>query len=64
MSSEVVPLHAPRVIATGRGITGLTAWPDTPFLRQRIVSRQVRGPANFTNRYHPWRGGMPSLTTN
>lgn len=33
-------------------------WAGIPDLRERIVVRETKGPADFASDYHSWRGGM------
>lgn len=33
-------------------------WAGIPDLRERIVVRETKGPADFADEYHSWRGGM------
>ncbi|WP_341973954.1 phytoene desaturase family protein [Microbacterium sp. LWO13-1.2] len=39
-------------------IDQVARWADIPDLRERIVVRQTKGPADFARDHHSWRGGM------
>ncbi|MFS0854625.1 phytoene desaturase family protein [Microbacterium sp. 179-I 3D4 NHS] len=36
----------------------ISRWAGIPDLRERIVVRETKGPADFLDDYHSWRGGM------
>ncbi len=36
----------------------IAKWAKVPDLRDRIVTRHTRGPADFATDYHSWKGGM------
>lgn len=44
--------------AADRAIDQIAAWAGIAGLRERIVSRQTIGPADFARDYSSWRGGM------
>ncbi|MGH7359281.1 MAG: phytoene desaturase family protein, partial [Candidatus Rokuibacteriota bacterium] len=44
--------------AADAAIDQISAWADIPDLRDRIVVRETRGPADFRDDYRSWRGGM------
>lgn len=44
--------------AADAAIDQISAWAHIPDLRERIVVRETRGPADFRDDYRSWRGGM------
>jgi len=44
--------------AADAAIDQIAAWADIPDLRERIVVRETKGPADFRDDYRSWRGGM------
>lgn len=44
--------------AADAAIDLVARWADIPDLRERIVVRETKGPADFRDDYHSWRGGM------
>ncbi|MCK2037504.1 phytoene desaturase [Microbacterium sp. SSW1-49] len=44
--------------AADAAIDLVAQWADIPDLRERIVVRETKGPADFRDDYHSWRGGM------
>lgn len=44
--------------AADRAIDQIASWAGIPGFRERIVSRQTIGPADFAEEYSSWRGGM------
>lgn len=44
--------------AADRGIDQIARWAGIPDLRERIISRQTIGPADFARDYSSWSGGM------
>lgn len=44
--------------AADRAIDQIASWAGISGLRERIVSRQTIGPADFARDYSSWRGGM------
>ncbi|MFK3678409.1 phytoene desaturase family protein [Microbacterium sp. NPDC090218] len=44
--------------AADAAIDQISLWAGVPDLRERIVVRETRGPADFRDDYRSWRGGM------
>lgn len=44
--------------AADAAIDQIAAWAGIPDLRERIVVRETKGPADFHEEYRSWRGGM------
>ncbi|MBO9625858.1 MAG: phytoene desaturase [Microbacterium sp.] len=44
--------------AADAAIDLVSDWAGIPDLRERIVVRETKGPADFAGDYHSWRGGM------
>ncbi|MGW8484506.1 phytoene desaturase family protein [Microbacterium sp. NPDC055903] len=44
--------------AADAAIDMIARWADIPDLRERIVVRETKGPADFAEDYNSWRGGM------
>jgi phytoene desaturase len=44
--------------AADAAIDMISNWAGIPDLRERIVVRETKGPADFRDDYHSWRGGM------
>lgn len=44
--------------AADAAIDMISTWAGIPDLRARIVVRETKGPADFQDDYHSWRGGM------
>ncbi|MFJ6532200.1 phytoene desaturase family protein [Microbacterium sp. NPDC091662] len=44
--------------AADAAIDQIATWAGIPDLRERIVVRETKGPADFRDDYHSWRGGM------
>lgn len=44
--------------AADAAIDQISTWAGIPDLRERIVVRETKGPADFRDDYHSWRGGM------
>lgn len=44
--------------AADAAIDQISAWAGIPDLRERIVVRETKGPADFRDDYRSWRGGM------